>query len=141
MTEGTSSVQAPTSLDAGNAADPASVPGKQFSPTAVSVAGKAHDLPALRDALVDAANVSARLWFSYLFALFYFLIAVGGVNHGDLFLESPIKLPSLNVDLPLFVFFRSVRSSSSSCTPMSSCILSCSQAKSATSIQNSGADH
>jgi hypothetical protein len=33
------------------------------------IAGKAKDLEALRNAVVDAANVSARLWFSYLFVL------------------------------------------------------------------------
>jgi hypothetical protein len=35
------------------------------------------------------------------FVLFYLLVAVGGVTHRDLFFESPVKLPFLNVDLPL----------------------------------------
>jgi uncharacterized protein YjbI with pentapeptide repeats len=40
-----------------------------------------------------------------LFVLFYLLVAVGGVTHRDLFLENPVKLPFLNIDLPLGGFF------------------------------------
>jgi len=68
-------------------------------------AAKAKDLGALRDAVVDAASVGAGLWISYLFALFYFAIAADGVTHRDLLLESPVKLPFLNVELPLKAFF------------------------------------
>ena len=74
-------------------------------PTAEALAGTARDLKALRDAVVDAASVGAGLWFSYLFVLFYLLIAVGAVTHRDLILESPVKLPFLNVELPLLGFF------------------------------------
>jgi hypothetical protein len=68
-------------------------------------AKKARDLQALRDAVVDAAGVGGGLWLSYLFVFFYLAIAAGGVGHRDLFLESPVKLPFLNVDLPLIGFF------------------------------------
>jgi hypothetical protein len=68
-------------------------------------AGKAKDLQALRDAVVDAASVGAALWFSYLFVLLYLLISVGSITHRDLFLEIPVKLPFLSVDLPLLGFF------------------------------------
>jgi hypothetical protein len=68
-------------------------------------AAKAKDLGALRDAVVDAASVGAGLWISYLFALFYLAIAAGAVTHRDLLLESPVKLPFLNVELPLKAFF------------------------------------
>jgi hypothetical protein len=68
-------------------------------------ASKAKDLGALRDAVADAASVGAGLWISYLFALFYFAIAAGAVTHRDLLLESPVKLPFLNVELPLKAFF------------------------------------
>jgi hypothetical protein len=68
-------------------------------------AAKATDLDALRTAVVDAAGVGYGLWFSYLFALLYFAIAVGAVTHRDLLLESPVKLPFLNVELPLKAFF------------------------------------
>src|SRR5215831_15224889 len=68
------------------------------------LAGKATDLDALRTAVVDAAGVGYGLWFSYLFALLYFAIAAGAVTHRDLLLENPVKLPFLNVELPLKAF-------------------------------------
>src|SRR5271156_1424990 len=68
-------------------------------------AAREKDLGALRDAVVDAAGVGAGLWFSYLFALFYFAIATFAVTHRDLLLENPVKLPFLNVELPLKAFF------------------------------------
>jgi hypothetical protein len=61
---------------------------------------KEGDLEAFRAAVVDAASVSGGLWFTYLSVLLYLLIAVGSVTNKDLFLESPIKLPFMNVDLP-----------------------------------------
>jgi hypothetical protein len=81
------------------------IDAEQISPAAAAFAKKAKNLDDLRSAVVDAAGVGAGLWFSYLFVLFYFLIAVGGVTHRDLFFESAVKLPFLNVDLPLVGFF------------------------------------
>jgi uncharacterized protein YjbI with pentapeptide repeats len=72
---------------------------------ATAFAVKAKDLEALRAAVVDAASVGAGLWLSYLFVLFYLTIAVGGITHRDLLFENPVKLPFLNVDLPLKGFF------------------------------------
>lgn len=72
---------------------------------AAAFAKKAKDLQALRDAVIDAASVGAGLWLSYLFVLFYLAIAVGSVTHRNLFFESPVKLPFLNVELPLIDFF------------------------------------
>jgi uncharacterized protein YjbI with pentapeptide repeats len=66
---------------------------------------KVHDLDAVRKSVEDAASLSGTLWFSYLFALFYIGIAAGGVTHKDLLLENPVKLPFLNVELPLVAFF------------------------------------
>ncbi len=75
------------------------------SPSTKKFAGKAHDLEALREAVVDAASVSAGLWLSYLFLFFYLFIAAAAVTHKDLLFESPVKLPFLNVELPLLGFF------------------------------------
>jgi uncharacterized protein YjbI with pentapeptide repeats len=75
------------------------------APPPPAFAGKARDLEALRTAVVDAANVGTGFWFSYLFVLLYFLIAVGGVTHKTLFFESPVRLPIVGVDLPLTGFF------------------------------------
>jgi hypothetical protein len=66
---------------------------------------KAHDLDAVRKSVEDAASISGTLWFSYLFTLVYIAIAAGAVTHKDLLLENPVKLPFLNVELPLVAFF------------------------------------
>ena len=68
-------------------------------------AAKAKDLQALRDAVVEAATVSGALWLSYIFVFLYLAIAAGAVTHKDLFFENPVKLPFLNVELPLTAFF------------------------------------
>jgi uncharacterized protein YjbI with pentapeptide repeats len=68
-------------------------------------AEKARDLDAVRKSVEDAATVSAGFWLSYLFVLFYIGIAAGAVTHRDLLLENPVKLPALNVELPLVAFF------------------------------------
>jgi uncharacterized protein YjbI with pentapeptide repeats len=82
-----------------------STPEAAPSPTPPTLAAKAGDLEAIRAAVVDGAGISTGLWLSYLFVLFYLLVAAGGVTHRDLFFESPVKLPFLNVDLPLRSFF------------------------------------
>jgi hypothetical protein len=66
---------------------------------------KTHDLDAVRKSVEDAASISGTLWFSYLFTLLYIAIAAGAVTHKDLLLENPVKLPFLNVELPLVAFF------------------------------------
>ncbi len=68
-------------------------------------AKEAHDLGAIGKTVEDAAAVSAGFWLSYLFVLFYIGIAAGAVTHKDLLLENPVKLPFLNVELPLVAFF------------------------------------
>jgi hypothetical protein len=68
-------------------------------------AAKADDLESLRGAVVDAAGVGTGLWLSYLFVLFYFAVAAGAVTHRMLLLEESVKLPFLNVELPLTAFF------------------------------------
>jgi Pentapeptide repeats (8 copies) len=70
-----------------------------------AIAVDAADLKEIRSAVADAAGVSTGLWLSYLFVLFYLLIAAGAVTHRDLFFANPIKLPFLSVELPLKGFF------------------------------------
>jgi hypothetical protein len=69
------------------------------------LATKADDLDAIKKAVEDAAAVSGGLWLSYLFILFYIAIAAGAVTHVDLLLQRAVKLPFLNVELPLLAFF------------------------------------
>jgi hypothetical protein len=61
------------------------------------------------EALAAALNHSAErvqtLWFSFLTFMVYLAIAAGTTTHRMLFLESPLKLPVLNIDLPLLGFY------------------------------------
>jgi hypothetical protein len=68
-------------------------------------ADKARDLQCLRDSVTEASAVSSTLWLSYILLLFYILLASAGVTHRDLLIENPVKLPFLNVELPLVFFF------------------------------------
>ena len=80
-------------------------PAPTPTPNLPPIAAKADDLEAIRKAVDDAASVGGGLWLSYLFVLFYLGVAAGAVTHADLFLENPVKLPFLNVELPLLAFF------------------------------------
>lgn len=69
------------------------------------IANKADDLQAIKESVDSAAMVSGALWLSYLFVMFYIAVAAGAVTHEDLLLQRPVKLPFLNVELPLLAFF------------------------------------
>ena len=64
-----------------------------------------NDLDGLQKALNDAAGKASVLWTTFIIFQLYLAIAFGSVTHRDLFLEATIKLPLLNVDLPLIGFF------------------------------------
>ncbi len=87
-----------------------SAPPERPSPAAAApelpkIAKKADDLEAIKKAVDDAAAVGGGLCLSYLFVLFYLAVAAGAVTHADLFFENPVKLPFLNIELPLLAFF------------------------------------
>jgi uncharacterized protein YjbI with pentapeptide repeats len=63
------------------------------------------NLETARKAVEDTAAIGGGLWLSYLFVLFYLAIAAGAVTHADLLLQNPVKLPFLNIELPLLAFF------------------------------------
>jgi uncharacterized protein YjbI with pentapeptide repeats len=63
------------------------------------------DVGELQKALSDASAKAAVLWTTFVTFQLYLAIAFGSVTHRNLFLEDPIKLPLLNVDLPLVGFF------------------------------------
>jgi uncharacterized protein YjbI with pentapeptide repeats len=63
------------------------------------------DVAALESALNDSATRVSTIWVSYLIFALYLLIATGMTTHRQLLLEEPLKLPALNIDLPLFWFF------------------------------------
>ena len=63
------------------------------------------DVGALERSLNDSATRVSTIWVSYLIFALYLLIAAGTVTDRQLFLEEPLKLPVLNIDLPFFWFF------------------------------------
>jgi uncharacterized protein YjbI with pentapeptide repeats len=65
----------------------------------------AADPGEVRRALDNAAATCRNLWLAFLSLGTYLAISVGSVTHRDLLLESPIKLPLFNVELPLVAFF------------------------------------
>jgi uncharacterized protein YjbI with pentapeptide repeats len=63
------------------------------------------DVGELQGALNDAAGKASVLWTTFITFELYLAITFGSVKHRDLFLETPIKLPLLDVDLPPVGFF------------------------------------
>ena len=74
------------------------------APELPPIAAKADDLEAIKKSVDDAAAVGGGLWLSYLFVLFYVAIAAGAVAHEDIFFEKSLRLPFLNIELPLLAF-------------------------------------
>ncbi|MEH2544770.1 uncharacterized protein YjbI with pentapeptide repeats [Bradyrhizobium sp. AZCC 2262] len=63
------------------------------------------DVEALEKSLNDSATRVSTIWISFLVFSLYLLIAATTIEHRQLLLSEPIKLPVLNVDLPLWGFF------------------------------------
>src|SRR5882672_2032782 len=63
------------------------------------------DIGEIQKALNDAAGKASVLWTTFITFELYLVIAFGAVTHRDLLFETTIKLPLLNVDLPLVGFF------------------------------------
>ena len=69
------------------------------------MAADPRDVGELQKALNDASGRASALWITFVTFELYLAIAFGSVGHRELFLETPIKLPVLNVELPLVGFF------------------------------------
>lgn len=64
-----------------------------------------YDVAALERSLNDSATRVSTIWVSFLIFSLYLLSAAATVTHRQLFLAEPVKLPVLNIDLPLWGFF------------------------------------
>jgi uncharacterized protein YjbI with pentapeptide repeats len=71
----------------------------------LKVARDPKDIGELQKALNDAAAKASILWTTFVSLELYLAITFGAVTHRTLFLEDPLKLPILNVELPLVGFF------------------------------------
>lgn len=63
------------------------------------------DVQALEKSLNDSATRVSAIWTTFLIFSLYLLTAAATVTHRQLFLAEPVKLPVLNIDLPLWGFF------------------------------------
>jgi uncharacterized protein YjbI with pentapeptide repeats len=63
------------------------------------------DVEALEKSLNDSATRVSTIWVTFLIFSLYLLTAATTVTHRQLFLAEPVKLPVLNIDLPLLGFF------------------------------------
>ena len=63
------------------------------------------DVEALEKSLNDSATRVSTIWISFLIFGLYLVVTAGTVTHRQLLLEDPVKLPVLNIDLPLVGFF------------------------------------
>jgi uncharacterized protein YjbI with pentapeptide repeats len=64
-----------------------------------------YDVDALEKSLNDSATRVSTIWISFLLFSLYLLTAVATVTHRQLFLDAPVTLPALNIQLPLWGFF------------------------------------
>lgn len=63
------------------------------------------NIEALEKSLNDSATRVSTIWVSFLIFLLYLLTAAITVTHRQLLLAEPVKLPVLNIELPLWGFF------------------------------------
>jgi hypothetical protein len=63
------------------------------------------NVEALEKSLNDSATRVSTIWVTFLIFGLYLVIAAGTVTHRQLLLQDPVKLPALNIDLPLVAFF------------------------------------
>lgn len=60
--------------------------------------------------LLEAVNASSetahRAWLIFLALMIYLMVAVAGVTHRDLLLETPVKLPMMDVPIQITQFFQ-----------------------------------
>src|SRR5512147_3169342 len=53
-----------------------------------------------------ASNPASSAWIAFLLLLAYVVVTLAGVSHRNLLLNSPVKLPIINADIPLVGFFQ-----------------------------------
>lgn len=60
----------------------------------------------LLEAVNNSSDTAHTAWLIFLAIMTYFMIAVAGVTHRDLLLETPVALPILQVAIPITQFFQ-----------------------------------
>lgn len=90
---------------AGAAAEADELRSAKIQARAASLSDQADDLASVRKALDSASGTASNLWLTFLSFGTFLAVTVATVTHRDLMLERAVKLPLLNVDLPLVSFF------------------------------------
>src|SRR5215469_392017 len=54
----------------------------------------------------SASDPAWTAWLAFLLLLAYVVVTLAGVSHKNLLLNSPVKLPIINADIPLVGFFQ-----------------------------------
>lgn len=65
----------------------------------------AFNVEALEKSVNDSATRVSAIWISFLLFAVYLLTSAGTLDHRQIFLADPLKLPVLNIELSLFGFF------------------------------------
>lgn len=60
----------------------------------------------LLDAVNRSSDTAHTAWLIFLGIMTYLMVAVAGVTHSNLLLETPVSLPILGVDIPIAQFFQ-----------------------------------
>lgn len=75
-----------------------------------AASGPDTDTPVNPYSLLEAVNRSSDMahtgWLIFLGVMAYLMIAVAGVTHKDLLLETPVQLPIFNIEVPQIQFFQ-----------------------------------
>ena len=71
---------------------------------------KSPKLPEEVNGFLDEANTTSEpartSWLAFLALLTYVVVTLASVSHKDLLLNSPVRLPIINADIPLVGFFQ-----------------------------------
>jgi uncharacterized protein YjbI with pentapeptide repeats len=74
----------------------------EYEPETTAAAESQKELLASANA---ASGPARNAWLAFFGLLAYLMVTLAGVTHVDLLLNSPVTLPLINVDIPLFSFF------------------------------------
>jgi uncharacterized protein YjbI with pentapeptide repeats len=64
------------------------------------------DVKGFLDEANDTSEPARTAWLAFLFLLAYVIVTLASVSHKDLLLNSPVRLPIINADIPLVGFFQ-----------------------------------
>jgi hypothetical protein len=64
-----------------------------------------YELGPIERSINDSATRVSTVWVTYLIFALYLLVVTGTATHRQLLLDEAVKMPVLNIDVPLYWFF------------------------------------